>query len=265
MRQIYKKMIQCIRVLISMLIRPLIPYESTPGKPCKPFTEISGTCTRNQLALCQYIFDESTARRIHIEQKAQWTFTAIAFLIPTLASVLIFLLQDTDFQSRAYPVPLVLMAVSACLLVLSFISALRAMTIKYSESLFIHSVIEEDGETFRKYEIEFHAKGLLYCAVMNAAVNDHIAQFVKGAYTLLAIAVICFALSVVVIGSNMSASEDLRVESVKMETASGTCSEKSGPHQENPISHPEDQLGSKGESGNEAERFSGDLEGSRPK
>ena len=260
-RQICKKMIQCILGLIYMLIRPLIPYESMPGQPCKPFAEISGTCTRDQLALCQYIFDESTTRRIHIEQKAQWTFTAIAFLIPTLASVLIFFLRDANFQSAAYPVRLTFILSSSCLLVLSFISALRAMTIKYSESLFLHSVIEEDSETFRKYEIEFHAKGLLYCAVMNAAINDHMAQFVKGAYTLLAIAVICFAMGVGTIALNLGGGRDSGLGVVNTETASGACSENCDPRPENPISHTKDQLGSKGEPNTEPERFSGEVEG----
>lgn len=122
---------------------------------------------------------------------------------------------------------------------LSFISALRAMTIKYSESLFIHSVIETDSTSFRQYESEFHAKGLLHCASMNAAVNDHIAQFVKGAYTLLAMAVICFALSIGIIGLNMSAAKDLPAELLETGTVSDTDDEKPGSHSEGPILHPE--------------------------
>ena len=60
---------------------------------------------------------------------------------------------------------------------------------------------------FEVTKIEFHAKGLLHCATMNAAVNDHIAQFVKGAYTLLAVAVIGFALGISIIGFDMAGLE----------------------------------------------------------
>lgn len=233
--KVRKKIIQGFFGLIYFLIRPLIPYEPTPGQPCKSFEMVSGTCAPDQLALCQTIFDESMTRRTHIEQKAQWTFTAIAFLIPTLASVLIFFLRDDDFQPSLYPVSLSLILTAGVLLVLSFISALRAMTIKYSESLFLRSVIEEDSATFRNYDVEFHAKGLLYCASMNAVINDHIAQFVRGAYTLLAIAVVCFALSVGIIGVTMSATEDLRTDSVVTSPVLDTDDAKTGSDSEKAI------------------------------
>ena len=150
-----------------------------------------------------------------------------------------FFLRDADFQSSLYPVPLALILASGTLLVLSFISALRAMTIRYSESLFIHSVIENDSETFRNYELEFHAKGLLSCASTNASLNDHIAQFVKDAYTLLAIAVICFALSVGIIGGKLVATKDLHGEPVKTGTVVDTDDEKTTSPSEKSIVHSE--------------------------
>ncbi len=203
-RQIFKKLAQFALGWIYMLVRPIIPYEASPGKPERSLAVVTGKCTQEQLALCQRIFDEGVTRRHHIEQKAQWTFTAIAFLIPTIASVLFFFVKDAGVQRVDHPLLLVVIVGSATLLVLSFVSALRAMAIKHNESLFVHSVIEEESDEFRSYEVEFHAKGLLHCAVMNAAVNDHTAQFVKGAYTLLAIAVVGFALGIGVIGFDVT-------------------------------------------------------------
>ena len=206
-------------------------------------------------------------RRKHVTPKSHRTkgtvdiYGAIAFLIPTLASVLILILRDADFQAAVYPGALVLIVVSAGLLVLSFISALRAMTIKYSQLLFLNAVIEEDSGMFRKYEIEFQAKGLLYCAVMNTAINDHMAQFVKGAYTLLAIAVICFAWGVGIIGLNLGTDSDLRLDVLKTEAVSGSCSGNGGPQAENIVSHTKDHLDSKGGPGNEPERICEEADG----
>ena len=135
-----------------MSVRPLIPYEAAPGHPKRSFVEVTGQCTQEQLTLCRSIFDEGVTRRRHVEQKAQWTFTAIAFLLPTLASVLFFFLRDAGVQWVDHPLLLAAVVGSTALLVLSFVSALRAMAIKYSEALFVHAVIEEDGSKFRSYE-----------------------------------------------------------------------------------------------------------------
>jgi hypothetical protein len=77
---------------------------------------------------------------------------------------------------------------SGILLLLGFVSAVRAVAVKESETLFLDSVLTEDGQ-FRKYDEGFRARGFLYCAAMNTATNDHIAQFVKGAHNLSAAAV----------------------------------------------------------------------------
>jgi hypothetical protein len=83
----------------------------------------------------------------------------------------------------------VLVGLSAVCLLLGFISAIRAVGVKENQTLFLDSVLTEDGQ-FRKYSEAFRARGLLYCASMNTAMNDHIAQFVKGAHILTAIAVL---------------------------------------------------------------------------
>ena len=187
------------------ILELLRPYELSPGKPDKELPEKVGDIADEQLAQCQAIFDDSMARRAHIEQKAQWTFTAIAFLVPALASVLVFLIREPVFSGGASSPSLVILSVSGLLLILSFISALRGIAIRPHESLYIHSVIDEEYGGFLKYKKEFHAQGLLSCAIMNTSMNDHIAEFVKGAHNLLAFAVLGFTLGVIVTGCQMSA------------------------------------------------------------
>ena len=105
-----------------ILCRPLIPYESTPREPNAALPEEAGDLTDEQLAQCQAIFDQCETRCAHIEKKAQWTFTIFAFLIPALASVLVLLIRDPAFSAANGPLSLVLLSVSVCLLILSFLS-----------------------------------------------------------------------------------------------------------------------------------------------
>jgi septal ring factor EnvC (AmiA/AmiB activator) len=57
-------------------------------------------------------------------------------------------------------------------------------------------VIDDAGQ-FREYSKALHARGLLYCAAMNQAMNDHLAQFVKGAHLLTAAAIVALAIAAV--------------------------------------------------------------------
>ena len=63
------------------------------------------------------------------------------------------------------------------------------MSVKASQTLTLGAVLKDNG-TFRPYQAAFHAKGLLYCASMNTAMNDHLAQFVRGAHAMTGTAVL---------------------------------------------------------------------------
>ena len=186
---------------VVFLFELLRPYELGPRKPDQEPPKDAGDITDAQFALCQSIFDHSEARGIHIEQKAQWTFTVIAFLMP----VLVFLVRDPAIRVGDNSLSLAFLTVSALLLFISFISALRAMAIRSREILYLDAVINKMDGTFLEYKIETHAQGLLYCAAMNHAMNDHIAQFVKGAHLSLAFAVISFTMGVGVTSFQMAA------------------------------------------------------------
>ena len=170
-----------------MVIQPLTPYEPIPSQPEKDIPEPSTEIPKSQLAQCQAIFEETQVRREHIEGKAQWTFAAIAILIPFHASASLFLILELPLEKGIGTILFVLLLFAALFLILSFLSAARALSVQPRQSLFIGAIIQDDG-TFRKYRRHFHARGLLYCASTNTAMNDHIAQFVKGAHVLMVFA-----------------------------------------------------------------------------
>ena len=213
-----------------ILFQPLIPYDSRPAEPESSLPENSGDLADEQLLQCQAILDQSEARRTHIEQKAQWAFTVIAFLMPSLASVLVFLIRDPALQATNRTLSLVLLLVSAGFLFLSFVSAARALAIRGSEILHLGAVIQAENGDFRKYDKAFHAQGLLYCATMNTATNDHIAQFVKGAHVLLAIAVVTFASGAVSTGLHLTARPAPPLRAEVIGTVSLSPSDLSGLH-----------------------------------
>ena len=98
-----------------------------------------------------------------------------------------------------------LLLISSIFLLLGFVSAVRAISVKPIETLYLKAVIDEDGY-FLKYQKSDHARGLLYCAAMNEAMNDHLAQFVKGAHSLTVFAVfslIIAAIPIDIVFSNL--------------------------------------------------------------
>lgn len=81
------------------------------------------------------------------------------------------------------------MCAAGCFLLLGFISAIRAVGVKTNQTLSLGAVLENDG-SFKTYKEAVHAKGLLQCASMNTAMNDHLAQFVRGAHAMTATALL---------------------------------------------------------------------------
>lgn len=174
-----------IRLVLWQIVTPFNSRPEEIDSLPDPTIEVS----ESLLQQCQWIFDQAEARRLQLEQKAQSTFGLMLFLVPLLASLFAFVISKaTPFSTVSHALAIIWLFVSFILLVLGFISAVRAVAVKTVETLFLQSVIQEDGQ-FREYNRAFHARGLLYCASMNTAMNDHIAQFVKGAHMLTAVAV----------------------------------------------------------------------------
>ncbi len=191
-----KHLARLFRRIGFILWQIVVPFNSRPEE-IEPFPELDPTFSIDgkQVEQCQWIFDQVEERRGHLEDKAQSTFGLMLFLVPLLASLFVFIISE-GAPSRTLTFTLFLVAISGVCLLLAFISAVRAVAIKESETLFLGSVLTEDGQ-FRKYSDVFRARGLLYCASMNTATNDHIAQFVKGAHILTAAAVLVLLLAAV--------------------------------------------------------------------
>lgn len=189
-----KHLMRLLRRIGFIVWQIVVPFNSRPEE-IELFPELDPTFNIDgkQVEQCQWIFDQVEERRGHLEDKAQSTFGLMLFLVPLLASLFVFVISKGS-PSRTLTFTLILVGMSGVCLLLAFISAVRAVAIKESETLFLGSVLTEDGQ-FRKYSDAFRARGLLYCASMNTATNDHIAQFVKGAHILTAAAVLVLLLA----------------------------------------------------------------------
>lgn len=193
-RQIWR----LFRAFARILWQVLIPYNPRPEEPTALPTT-AATIDDAQLVQSQWIFDQAEARRDQLERKAQSAFAVIVLLVPLLASIFAFLYHDLHTDVRQTR-DIVLLSLSAVLLCLGFVSVVRALLVQSRETLFLGAVIDLKNGAFNTYNKANHARGLLYCSSMNTAMNDYIAQFVKGAQLLTAAAVLILAFAAILIG-----------------------------------------------------------------
>jgi hypothetical protein len=177
---------------LEILRHAILPFNPQPEEP-DPLPTDPAEIDEKQLDLAQWMFDQAEVRRTHVEQKAQSTFSIIIFLVPVIASVYVYLAGQINFSGNWKALTMTALAASAVLLLLGFVSAARAVYIQWRQTLFLDAIIDPESGAFRKYDQTSHARGLLYCASMNTVMNDHVAQFVKGAQALSAVAVILLA------------------------------------------------------------------------
>lgn len=183
------------RVLVDfvrVLYRPLIPHNFRPEAPEDPPEPAKEVC-EELLSECQSIFDSTDRTRERLETKARSTFGLVAFLVPLLASIVLFALGQSSGSSGMRTAVILISSVAAVLLMLSLISVIRAVAVQPHEVLFLDAIIDQKNKTLREYDRSFHARGLLYCASINAAMNSHVAEFVRSAHINAATAVIVFA------------------------------------------------------------------------
>jgi len=205
--------------IIAQVFIPFNPKPESPEDPPEPEHELD----EKQIDQCKGIFDKVEGTRDHLEQKAHATFTVVGFLAPVLASIFVYLIGRTSQGGVARDLAIYLSAISAVFLLLAFVSIARAVAVQSREELFLGAVIDLDNKKFRKYDPTFHARGLLYCASVNAAMNAHLAQFVKGAQILTTAAVFVCVLAAVPVGflsSNLSSASNRTQVEGKMEVTS---------------------------------------------
>jgi hypothetical protein len=172
-----------------------IPFNRLPEPPDDP--PPAPHITDAQLEQCQKLYDESEEARNALEDKARATFTVIAFLVPLLGSVFVFIFGHSADNSRWRTAVLVLVGLAFVLLLIGFISIARAVSVQMRQTLGLAAIIDFNAGAFRAYSQEFHARGLLFCVSVNEAMNGHIAQFVKGAHILSAITVLVLAVAAI--------------------------------------------------------------------
>ena len=173
-----------------------VPFDAEPEAiPDFPETTQGPNNLEATVKQCQWIFDQAEQRRNQLEQKAQSTFSLMVFLVPILTSVFVFVVgkAKTDLSR---PVIIGLICMAGVFVLLGFISAIRAIGVKSNQTLSLDMVIDTNGG-FLPYDEVRYAKGLLYCASINTAKNDHLAQFVRGAHSMTATAVILVILAAI--------------------------------------------------------------------
>lgn len=167
----------------------IIPYGNV--EPPNDLPDTPNSISNEQLGMCQWMFDQAESRGSKLEEKAQWAFGLISFLIPILVSAIAYNHLEGRIFTNLWTVTALIL--SAICLLFSFISAIRAVYVKNKETLFIGSVIDCNTGDFLSYKKDEHARGLLYCAAVNTAMNDHVAQFVKNTYLLTLLSILLFA------------------------------------------------------------------------
>lgn len=189
-----KHLLLFVKSFAYFLWQIVIPFHTQP-EPIADFPDsaVDGGVNESTVKECQWIFDQTEQRRNSLEQKAQSTFGLMVFLVPLITSAFLYILSKS-VPGKLRATVLVLLLIAGVFLLLGFVSALRAVGVKASQTLTAGAVLKENG-TFRRYEAAFHAKGLLYCASMNTATNDHLAQFVRGAHAMTGTAILIVLLA----------------------------------------------------------------------
>jgi hypothetical protein len=178
-----------------ILWQTVLPFNPRPESPDDP--PAVAAIDDDQLKQCQALYAEAEADRVFLEGKARATFSVITFLVPLLTSGVVFLYAHINQNAEGERVALVFLFASLALSVLGFISIARAVSVQVRETLGLGAIIDLGAGTFRTYDRAFYARGLLYCASVNQGMNGHIAQFVKGAHILTALAVLTLLVAAV--------------------------------------------------------------------
>lgn len=191
-RSIIKDMLHAIRALKEVLLYAIIPRVARPEPPLDPPAprDKNIPVEDGTLSQCKEIYEQIEAGRDYLDAKARSTFGVIAFLAPLLIAAFTFLLTNSNGSGLARIFALAFGAVAFILLVLGFVSTVRALAVQGRDVLFLETVIDSAIPAIRPYDITRHAQGLLYCSSVNATFNAHISQCVRSAHVLTALAVV---------------------------------------------------------------------------
>ena len=117
-----------------LLLRAFTPFEPRPEEP-QPLPQPEAEIHEKQVEQSQWVYDQAEDRRAQLEQKAQWTFGLITFLVPLLASTFVFFIRQPNPYTISHVIVIGLLVVSAFFLLSGFISAVRAISVKTKRDL----------------------------------------------------------------------------------------------------------------------------------
>lgn len=169
----------------------LSSYDSNlPELPALTRDNPKGSIQKEQVELCRLVYDTEEHRREKLEEKSTAALSLVAVLTPFIVSAAVYMASSSGFAVRERGFALVIYALSFLSLLIAFIASVRATGIRARPSLHIHSVIGPETDVIKEFSPDYFGRGLLWCASVNSAVNDHIADFVRAAQMFLVFSVI---------------------------------------------------------------------------
>lgn len=162
-----------------LLQRPFISYEDSPVEP-KPLPEPQKglAVMEEHLDLAKSLESSAGRRREILEQKADRTLGVLVFLAPLFVSVVTYVSREPDQAGISV---MVLFLLTGVCLIAGFVAAFRAVGVRYSQKLGIKAIFDPTKKEWLDLPRQKYARGLIWCASWNDAINDHVADFVRSA------------------------------------------------------------------------------------
>ena len=155
----------------------------------------TGTISKDHLPICERIYEESEERINKIEEKSNALLTIFSIVTPLIISVTVYT-STTESLSILWRIFVMLTSVvSLMLVVLGFVACIRAIAVKSRQSMNVHTIFDKNNNRVKDYNPDVYGRGLIWCGLMNHAMSDHIAEFVRASTFLLLLSVFILLLS----------------------------------------------------------------------
>lgn len=171
-------------------------YDTQAQNPTK-FTSVNptGEISKDQLALCQAIYDEAKERDDRLGHKSTFMLSSIAILVPIIISTLVYISTITTLSHQWRLFTLVIATISLIFLFLGFFAAFRSLSVRGYDTLYLQSVIDIPKKEIKHYSADTHGRGLLWCATKYTAMNDHKADFVRASQLFIILSILFLLIS----------------------------------------------------------------------
>lgn len=149
----------------------------------------SGKIGSESLGLCKDFYIAEFERGQSLQSKAWNQVALVAVVLPLVISAL-----AAARIASAGSMPLGMGAglcalLSLALLLLAFVAAFRALSVRAREALFHHTIVDAETGSVRQHDDDYVGRGYLSCTAYNASVHDLVADFVRASWLFTGIAV----------------------------------------------------------------------------